>query len=235
MASDAKTSNVTPESETGDIARLTFFTDAAVAISLTLLILPVSDYINENPAINWWNLFEDNPEIVQYVTSFVVIVTCWRYHHVLFERLRDYGRPTVWLNFAWLFCVVSIPLMTLAILPAGDKGFRDYRLVLDTFFVRGEQNISYQNYFIYWFVIGVSFVALLLIGWHASDPKRNLSSTPARLRAERMVYVRPAAVCLATACIGLFNPAMADVVLFLGILTAVAFAWRSGRSRQSAN
>ena len=96
------------DDEPGDIERLTFFTDAAVAIALTLLIIPVSDYVMEKPATPWTTLFAENPEIIQSAVSFATIVTCWRYHHVLFERLRDYRRVTVWLNFFWLFCIVSI-------------------------------------------------------------------------------------------------------------------------------
>lgn len=205
---------------------MTFFSDAAVAISLTLLILPVSDYIMEKPATSWTTLLVDNPEMIQSVVSFVTIVTCWRYHHVLFERLRDYSRATVWLNFFWLFCVVSIPLLTLAILPADDSNFRDYRKILDTLFVRGEENISYQNYFVYWLVVGLSFFALFVISRHASVPGRGLAKPGRDLSAESWIYLRPVMVCAATAVVGLINPALGDIVLCIGIVVSVIIARR---------
>lgn len=213
--------------EAGDIARLTFFSDAAVAISLTLLFIPVADYVGEKPTANWSELFIDNPEIIQSATSFATIVVCWRYHHVLFERLRDYTRLTVWLNFLWLFCVLLIPVMTLAILPADDSDFRDYRRFFETLFVHGEQNISYENYFIFWVVVGLSFFILFLISRHAAAPDRKLAKRGRDTSTESWIYLRPAIVCAAAGVTGLLNPALADFVLIIGILVAVVFARRS--------
>lgn len=220
--------------EPGDVARLTFFSDAAVAIALTLLILPVSDYILENPGTNWTTLFTDNPEMIQSVVSFVTILTCWRYHHVLFEWLRDYSRVTVWLNFGWLFCVVSIPLLTLAILPAGDSESRGYRRFLDTLVVRGETNISVQNYFVYWFVVGLSFLALFFISRHASVAERGLAKPGTNLATKTWVYLRPVLVCAATALTGLINPALGDVVLIVGIVGSSVIARRTRPEVRSA-
>lgn len=215
------------DDEPGDIERLTFFTDAAVAIALTLLIIPVSDYVMEKPATPWTTLFAENPEIIQSAVSFATIVTCWRYHHVLFERLRDYRRVTVWLNFFWLFCIVSIPLLTLAVLPAEDAGPDDSRNALGMLFVDGEFNISRQNYFVYWFVVGLSFIALLLIARDAAAPDRRLARAGTDLGAERWVYLRPVVVCAATAVVGLVSPALGDLTLVVGIIVSVLIARRS--------
>ncbi len=211
----------------GDIERLTFFSDAAVAIALTLLILPVADYIIEKPATNWSTLFVDNPEIIQYAVSFATIVTCWRYHHVLFERLRDYRRVTLWLNFFWLFCIVSIPLLTLAVLPADDETTGDFDNVVGTLFVRGELDISHQNYFVYWFVVGTSFLALFGIARYAASPGRALAKPGNELTAAGWIFLRPAIVCGATALAGLFSPALGDVTLLLGIVVSVVIARRT--------
>ena len=51
------------------------------------------------------------------------------------------------------------PLLTLAVLPADDAGPDDSRNALGMLFVDGEFNISRQNYFVYWFVVGLSFIA----------------------------------------------------------------------------
>ncbi len=226
-----------PLEEPGDVARLTFFSDAAVAISLTLLFLPVADYVREMPAANWSELFVDNPEIIQSATSFAVIVVCWRYHHILFERIRDYSRQTVWLNFIWLFCVVAIPVMTLAILPTDESGYRDYRRIFDTLFIRGEREISYENYFIFWAVIALSFLMLFLISRHTGRPERMLAKPGRDTSTESWIYLRPFVVCAVTAVAGLVNPALGDTTLIVGIGVAVIFAQREkgreGKQRES--
>lgn len=227
MTSGPSDENEAAVDEVGDIARLTFFSDAAVAISLTLLFLPVADYVGEKSAMNWSDLFIDNPEIIQSLTSFATIVVCWRYHHVLFERLRDYSRLTVWLNFAWLFCVLLIPVMTLAILPDDESNFRDYRRFFETLFVRGEQNISYENYFIFWLVVALSFFILFLISRHAAAPQRGLAKRGRDTSTESWIYLRPAMVCAVTGVMGLVNPALGDIALVIGIVVAVLFARRT--------
>ncbi|MGV1037062.1 MAG: TMEM175 family protein [Candidatus Nanopelagicales bacterium] len=220
--------------EPGDIDRLTFFTDAAVAISLTLLILPVSEYVTEKPDTSWSNLLLDNPEIIQSAVSFATIAVCWRYHHVLFERLRDYSRLMVWLNFFWLFCVVSIPVMTLAILPTDSPSLGDFRGFIDTLIIRGESNISYENYFVFWFVVGLSFFALYLVSRHAADPDRQLAKSGLKLKGDSWVYLRPTLVCVVAALLGLLNPAYGDLALLAGIVVSVIFARRSQRHREGA-
>ena len=88
----------------GDVTRLCYLTDAAVAISLTLLFLPTVTTINRYPLDDWSTILtERNADLTWVITTFIVLVICWRYHHVLFEYLRDYDRLIIWLNFFWLF------------------------------------------------------------------------------------------------------------------------------------
>ncbi len=47
------------ERVTGDITRLTYLTDAAVAISLTLLFLPVVEIIRKNQQLSWSDLISN--------------------------------------------------------------------------------------------------------------------------------------------------------------------------------
>ncbi|GHF49826.1 putative membrane protein [Amycolatopsis bartoniae] len=93
--------------------RLVFFSDAVVAIALTLLVLPLADSVPElvaehRPAVevitgNGW-------QIGGFALSFVVIARQWVGHHRLFEQVKSYNSVLVWLNFAWLFTVAVVPL-----------------------------------------------------------------------------------------------------------------------------
>lgn len=92
--------------------RLVFFTDAVVAIALTLLILPLADLVPElvaehKPAMdaiteNWSKLFS-------FVLSFAVIGRFWSVHHGIFEHVRGYNTALVRVNFLWLLTIVVLP------------------------------------------------------------------------------------------------------------------------------
>lgn len=219
-----------PVPEPGDTARMTFFSDAAVAFSLTLLMLPVADYVREAPGKTWAQLFLDNPEIVESLASFVIVVICWRYHHLLFEQIRDYDRLTLWLNFVWLFLVISIPINTLAVLPVDEQLPSPDRLFLDTFFFRGRENIPSVNYAVLWGCIALSFLMLTLIARNALPPHRHLAKSDPRRQLDPTMYFRIFLICAVTAAVSLVSPFAGDIVLYLGILINI-FVSRQLRRR----
>lgn len=92
--------------------RLVFFTDAVVAIALTLLILPLADLVPElvtehKPAVD--AITENWSKIFSFVLSFAVIGRFWSVHHGIFEHVRSYSTALVRANFAWLLTIVVVP------------------------------------------------------------------------------------------------------------------------------
>jgi uncharacterized membrane protein len=95
--------------------RLVFFTDAVVAIALTLLVLPLTDLVPElvaehKPAVeaitgNWTKIFS-------FLLSFAVIGRFWFTHHRIFEHVRAYSGPLVRANFGWLLAIAVLPFPT---------------------------------------------------------------------------------------------------------------------------
>lgn len=95
--------------------RLVFFTDAVVAIALTLLVLPLTDLVPElvaehKPAVeavthNW-------SKIVSFLLSFVVIGRFWGVHHRIFEHVRSYSSALIRVNFCWLLTIALLPFPT---------------------------------------------------------------------------------------------------------------------------
>ena len=95
--------------------RLVNFSDAAVAIAITLLVLPLVDIASQirhaHPTV--WGLFLANwPTFLAFGISFVVIARFWVVHHRVFEFVRDYNPTLVWLNFLWLASIVFLPFAT---------------------------------------------------------------------------------------------------------------------------
>ena len=94
--------------------RVVFFSDAVVAIAMTLLILPVVDDIsNVSTDSTVAHLLGDiGGRLLAFGISFVVIAKFWTVHHMLFERIEGYSAAVIWWNMAWLASIVFLPLPT---------------------------------------------------------------------------------------------------------------------------
>ena len=93
--------------------RLVNFTDASVAIAITLLVLPLIDLVTDGEEHSVASLFSDERgTFLAFGISFVVIANFWVGHHRVFEHLRDYSNAMLWANFLWLASIVLIPFTT---------------------------------------------------------------------------------------------------------------------------
>jgi|SRR5580704_9876904 uncharacterized membrane protein len=106
--------------------RLIFFSDAVVAIAITLLALGLtvpsipSSASNYQIAMALWQ----RPERLAYLAfliSFVVIGSHWRSHHRLFRYVSRLDQRLISLNLGWLLMIVIMPFATRLI--AGNGGF----------------------------------------------------------------------------------------------------------------
>ncbi|WP_020076255.1 TMEM175 family protein [Cryocola sp. 340MFSha3.1] len=90
--------------------RLVNFSDATVAIAITLLILPLVDQASKLGGKSFGDFLAENGwEIFAFVISFAVIARFWVVHHRMFESVRDYNSWVIWFNFLWLLAIVAIP------------------------------------------------------------------------------------------------------------------------------
>lgn len=82
--------------------RLVFFSDAVVAIALTLLVLPLTELVPEVVVAEHGRSFEvvtDNQwQIYSFLLSFAVIARLRMGHHRLFEQVRAYSGPLLVVN-----------------------------------------------------------------------------------------------------------------------------------------
>ena len=93
--------------------RLVNFSDAVVAIAISLLILPVVDAVTDISDETGVDFFAENgSRLIAFVVSFVVIAKFWLVHHSLFEKVVSYTQPILIANFVWLISIVFIPLPT---------------------------------------------------------------------------------------------------------------------------
>lgn len=90
--------------------RLVNFSDATVAIAITLLILPLVDAATELRHATLGTVLHENLGLlISFGVSFVVIGRFWTVHHALFEHVRAYSPALVRMNFLWLAGIVFLP------------------------------------------------------------------------------------------------------------------------------
>ncbi|NUR72000.1 MAG: DUF1211 domain-containing protein [Hamadaea sp.] len=107
---------IAPESGHG-LERVIFFSDAVIAIALTLLAieLPVpsgEDWVHQ--------LGEESSDYVAFLISFAVIATLWFNHHRMFQQIARLTYGMIWLNIVGLFAIVLMPFATKVLTGLGD-------------------------------------------------------------------------------------------------------------------
>jgi len=127
--SSATSDEDTASSEARGIAaeRLTFFSDAVVAIAITLLALELPLPEGATSAELLRSLGHHRSEYISFLISFAVIAAHWRAHHRLFHYVTTVRSGLLRLTFGWLLMMVLMPFATKVI--AEDGGF-EFRFVL---------------------------------------------------------------------------------------------------------
>lgn len=109
--------------------RLVNFSDATVAIAITLMILPLVDSAQELGELTVRRFVDvHGGELFAFFLSFWIIARYWMIHHRLFELVRDYSPMLIRLNTLWLATVVFIPFGQSAI-SVTDTGRSDLNIL----------------------------------------------------------------------------------------------------------
>jgi uncharacterized membrane protein len=118
--------STTAEAAKTAIDRLTFFSDAVVAIAMTLLALelPVADADSAGELLDF--LGEHYGEFLAFFISFFVIALSWRGHHRLYRYVTDAPPRLVMLNILWLLTVILTPYATRNLYGGQDVEHSDF-------------------------------------------------------------------------------------------------------------
>jgi uncharacterized membrane protein len=90
-----------------DPARLVFFSDAVIAIAVTLLVLEIrppqdTRHLFHGLAMLW-------PSYLSYALTFLLIGQIWANHHVMFDHIRVADRMVLFLNTLLLMDIAFLP------------------------------------------------------------------------------------------------------------------------------
>jgi uncharacterized membrane protein len=93
-----------------ELERLVFFSDAVVAIAITLLVLDlkldkatVVGTLQFSDVTGLWEKFSS------FLLSFLMIALFWLIHHGFFSHIRKVDEPLAWANIFWLLFIVTLP------------------------------------------------------------------------------------------------------------------------------
>jgi uncharacterized membrane protein len=104
--------------------RLIFFSDAVVAIAITLLALGLPLPHGSTDRLLWRSLGGHSNAYLAFLISFVVIGSQWRLHHRLYRYVVRVDPRLISINMAWLLMIIIIPYVTRVLAGAGAFGVR---------------------------------------------------------------------------------------------------------------
>ena len=108
------------ESQTFKPERMLAFSDAVMAVAITLLVLDLKLPGEVSSAELGNALRAALPNISAYALSFVVIGLLWIGHHQQFSHIRRVDGVLIWLNLFFLLTIGLIPFVTSLLSDHGD-------------------------------------------------------------------------------------------------------------------
>ncbi len=91
------------------LERVLFFSDAIVAIAITLLALELRLPVPDDQPLHYADLLKPWHLYLAFLLSFINISSFWNLHHRLFIYIRKMDDRLKLINTSWLFFIVTLP------------------------------------------------------------------------------------------------------------------------------
>ena len=92
------------------VERLLFFSDAVVAVAITVRALPLVGIAGPKPGQTVLNVIAANSgQIITFIVTFIVMAVMWNIHNRVMNSLQAYDAVVFWLAIAWLIGFVFLP------------------------------------------------------------------------------------------------------------------------------
>ncbi len=100
------------ESDSRAAERLTFFSDAVIAIAITLLAIELPLPEGKTVKLFWSSVQHNDGHYASFLISFVAIAAAWNSHHDMFRYVRRVDTRVRTMNTTWLLMIVLTPFAT---------------------------------------------------------------------------------------------------------------------------
>lgn len=168
--------------------RLVNFTDAIVAVAITVLVLPIVELRPKAGETTVWQVIGDNTgQLVTFAFTFVVVAFMWRVHNRIFSRLAGYDDVIFWLNLMWLMLIALLPWSS-SMYGTGMDGFRVAADASNWF--SGGEGLGGTG-LLYWFNLGlISLIGGLIVVHARRYPQLIDSDAPRIFKNSPLVNTR---------------------------------------------
>jgi uncharacterized membrane protein len=95
-----------------ELERLVFFSDAIVAIAITILVFNLKVTGDEDKHFTYGYLVQAWPKFLAFFLSFFIIALFWKLHHQFYFYIRAIDDKLLWNNVGWLLFLVLLPFST---------------------------------------------------------------------------------------------------------------------------
>ena len=92
--------------------RVLFFSDAIVAIAITLLALNLKLELPEGHHLTFQDLLLPWKNYLAFLLSFINIASIWRQHHRMYTYIHKMNEYAMAYNIFWLFFIIILPFST---------------------------------------------------------------------------------------------------------------------------
>jgi uncharacterized membrane protein len=108
--------------------RLTFFSDAVVAIAITLLAIDLPVPEGHTVSEFWSSVRHESGHYAAFLISFFVIAAAWGDHHGIFRYVRRVDSRLRMINTFWLLMIVLNPFATRLLTVSGAEALQVHAL-----------------------------------------------------------------------------------------------------------
>lgn len=121
-------SRVAPEQDTPTYTgrafdRIVNFSDAVVAVAITVLVLPIADIPIQRSEQTVWEVLSDNSGlIITFFFTFAVVGAFWWTHNRIFNQLAGFDVTLLGLNLGWIASVAFLPVSSYLYGAADSQG-----------------------------------------------------------------------------------------------------------------
>ena len=110
------------EFESRAVDRLIFFSDAVVAIAITLLAIDLPVPAGHTLSMFWASVHDNTDRYLAFLVSFAAIAAAWGDHHDAFRYTRRMDQRLRTLNLGWLLMIVITPFATKLLTVGSHEG-----------------------------------------------------------------------------------------------------------------